>query len=414
MSTETQLAPSEHHPLGPSTWPARMECIAFDPMPDVDLEDVDGSEEDAPIEVEDRSARGRGVAMHKACAMLLVGDLEMRQKALEGLSEREVGQVQWAVAKAIEIVESHGYAQSDIRVEQRVTLYNADSFEPLYFGTCDVECGPLDFDFKFAEPRNYFAQLVGYALPKMEDRGENRRYGHILNGRYRRVEKYVLDRQTVQSIGYGFLARVTAKERKPTACSYCGFCRHKLTCSAIAPVAVSLVERREDWRLKLPTPHVSQMHDPAWLGAARFVWLNFLKKWGSAVEFASSSLPAGVAPAGYRLRPEKGRQSIANVQKAVAVLEPIVGAEAIWDSMDLPIGTLAKAYAGSAGISEEKAKTAIVSALADARLLAVGLPSTKLIAEKNAEELIRAALDLRRDEERPIPVEASEKSEAGA
>lgn len=135
-------APTSHHPLGPSTWPARSECPCFEPKPDVDIEDVDGDDEEP-----DMSARGRGQVMHKAVAMLLTGDLPTKQKALDGLSDRERDQVQWVVTKAIELTESHGYSISEARVEQRVTMLNPDgSFEPLYFGTGDFAVGPIDAD----------------------------------------------------------------------------------------------------------------------------------------------------------------------------------------------------------------------------------------------------------------------------
>jgi hypothetical protein len=389
MSTNQQLAPTNHHANGPSTWPARAECAAFTPKPDVDLEDIDGPPE------EDMTARGRGVVMHKSVAMLLVGDLTQRQHALDGLSDRERDQVQWVASKAIEIVESHGYRAEDIRCEQRVTMLDpsGDSFEPLYFGTGDGECGPLDFDWKFAEPRNYFAQLVGYALPKMEARGEKRRYAFILNGRYRRVEKYVLDLATVQSVGYGLLARYANPHKKPTACSYCGFCANVATCPAITSEPVALVSRREDWSMKLPTPHASQIHDPAWLGAARFVWKRYLEPWGDAIEFACGNIAAmGAAPAGFKIQKQKGSAVIADMKKAFPALSGVVGEELLWSHLKASIGPLAKAHGQTAGISEAKAKAQIETALIDAGALGHTDGITKLIAEKDAEDRIRAAL----------------------
>jgi hypothetical protein len=390
MSTnQTALAPTNHHANGPSTWPARSECAAFTPKPDVDIEDVDGPPE------EDTTARGRGVVMHKAVAMLLAGDLEQRQRALDGLSDRERDQVQWVASKAIEIVESHGYRSEDIRCEQRVTMLDpsGDSFEPMYFGTGDGECGPIDFDWKFAELRNYFAQLVGYALPKMEARGEKRRYAFILNGRYRRVERYVLDLATVQSVGYGLLARYANPHKRPTACSYCGFCNNVATCPAITGEPVALVSRRDDWSMKLPTPHASQIHDPAWLGAARFVWKRYLEPWGNAIEFASGNMAAmGAAPAGFKIQKQKGSAVVSDVRKAFCALLETVGDDVLWANVKMPVGSLAKAHADAAGISEAKAKAQIETALIDAGALGHTDGITKLLAEKDAEDRIRAAL----------------------
>lgn len=391
------LAPTAHHPLGPSTWPARSECARFTPKPDVDLEDVDGDDEEP-----DMSARGRGQVMHKAVAMLLTGDLPTRQRALDGLSDRERDQVQWVVSKAYEITESHGYSMSEARVEQRVTMLKPDgSFEPLYFGTGDFEVGPIDADWKFAQPRNYFMQLVGYALAKMEARGEKRRYAYVVNGRLRKVDKYVLDIETVRTVGYGFLSRVSSPHTRPTACSYCGFCANAAACPALGSESVALVERREDWSLKLPSPHVSQLRDPVWLGAARYVARTYLEPWISAVDFACQALPNGVTPTGYFRRGEKGRTNIVDTKKAFAALEELVGEDVLWEQLGFSITALAKALHEKNGISEEKARALIEKRLAEAGCLEFGEPGSKLIKERGAEDTIRAALSLRRAEQIP-------------
>lgn len=384
MSTVFQ--PTDHHPDGPSKWPAFFECADFESEPDVDLEDVDE-------EAEDNSARGRGRAKHLAVAHLLAGDLTQRQRALNGLSDREADEVRWVVEKAIQIIESNGYSAADLKVEQRVTYMKPESFDPLYFGTGDGECGPLDFDWKFGFERNYFPQLVGCALPKMEQWGEQRRFGYIVYGRLRRVERYVLDRRTVETVAFGLLARRNSAHRKPTPCSYCGMCAKKLTCPAFVATPAALVERREDWALKLPTPHVSQLHDPAWLGAARYIWKRYLEPWGKAVEFGSSGLAHnGITPVGFNKRPEKGRVSISDARRAFQALEELLGADALWGAMSTTMTALVEAYQATAGVSEAKARAIIEAKLAEAKVLSFGEPTFKLIADKNAEELIRAAI----------------------
>lgn len=385
-TTQKPFAPTAHHPDGPSTFPMRAECIDFE-APPIDLEDIDGEEEDM-------SAKGRGTVKHHAVAMLLGGDLAERQKALAELSDREREEVQFVVQRVTEIIEGHGYSVADIRVEQRVTLVDGN-FAVLYFGTCDGEVGPLDFDWKFGEMRNYFAQLAGYALPKMEARGEARRYGYIIYGRQglRRHERYVITRETAQTVVYGLLARRADPNRKPTPCQYCGWCAKAATCPAVVATPVALVERREDWAMKLPSPHVSQLSDPVWLGAARYVWKRYLEPWGNAVEFASGALAAqGVTPLGFRSAAWPGRTTVTDRAKALDLLQPIVGADLVWDAMDITLGGLHKAYAKKEGISEDKAKALINGKLREAGLLSVGDPSKRLLAEKDAEATIRAAI----------------------
>jgi hypothetical protein len=365
------------------------ECIDFESVPD-EIENLEAQDEEVPA---DDSAKGRGTVKHRAVAMLLTGDQATRAKALDGLNDKERDEVQWVVATVLQIVESNGYTAADLKVEQRVTMLKPDSFDPLYFGTGDAECGPLDFDYKFGEERNYFAQLVGYALPKMEQRGETRRYGYIVYGRLKRVVRYVLERRTVETIAYALLSRRLSSNRRPTACQYCSWCRKIGTCEATSKTAVQLVDRREDWALKLPSPHVSQLHDPAWVGAARFIWKMYLEPWGAAVEWASSSMAAnGTTPAGFRIQHQKGSTTVSDVQKAFLALKETVGETVLWNTLKLSIGPLAKAYAAEAGISEDKASAIIKRTLLDAGAAGTGEPITKLMREKNAEELIRAAL----------------------
>lgn len=387
MTTPT-FAPTAHHPNGPSNFPMWAECIAFERIPDKDPEDMDADE----TEEAGASAAGRGTAEHKAVAMLFSGDLTTRQRALDGLSEKETADVQWVAEKAHAILAENGYAPEDMKVEQRVTLIDWN-FQPIYFGTGDGEAGPLDFDWKFGLARNYFTQHAGYSLPKLEQRGDARRMAFTVYGRLRRVERHVITLDTAQTVVYGLLARRAAKVRRPTPCQYCGWCQLRATCPALVSEPVALVQRREDWSLKLPSPHVSQLHDPAWVGAARWIWKTYLEKWGDAVEFASQNLAErGIKVAGYEAKPWKGRTTVPDVEKAFLALSAVVPASALWEALTLQIGPLAKAYAGAAGIAEAKAKGRIESILSEAGLLSVAPSTTRLVAEKHAEENIRAAL----------------------
>jgi hypothetical protein len=384
----TTFAPTAHHPNGPSNFPMWAECIAFESIPEKDPEDMDADE----AEEADASAAGRGTAKHKAIAMLYSGDLPTRQRALDGLNDKEITEVQWVVEKADAILAEHGYTHEDMRVEQRLTLVDGN-FQPIYFGTGDGEAGPLDFDWKMGLARNYFPQHAGYALPKLEQRGEARRLAFTVYGRLRRVERHVITLDTARSVVYGLLARRMAKIRKPTPCQYCGWCNNLATCPALVSEPVALVERREDWSLKLPSPHVSQLRDPAWLGAARFIWKNYLEKWGGAIEFACDSISAqGIKLAGYEAKPWKGRTTIADTEKAFRALCGQIPEDVVFGAMSVSIGALAKAYAGSAGISEAKAKGRIEAILSEAGLLTVAPSTLRLVAEKHAEDNIRAAL----------------------
>ena len=365
------------------------ECIDFE-SPPIDPEDLEVEDEE---QAADDSPKARGTAKHTAVATILKGTQEERQKALAGLTDREREDVQWVVRKVIEIVEANGYSTADLRVEQRVTMLKPDSFEVEYFGTYDGEVGPIDLDWKFGEERNYFTQLVGYARPKLELSGEPRRFGYLIYGRLRRVTRHVLERKTVQMIADSLLARRQSPDRKPTICQYCGWCAKKATCSALTATSLALVERRDDWTLKLPSPHVSQLGDPVWMGAARYVWLRYLKSWGEGIGFASSNMAAaGIAPTGFSIRTEKGRTGISDTRAAFEALQDVVPVDILWRATHITLGALTDGYAEYAGTSKDKAREIILGKLAKANLLEVGDPVVKLVAVKNAEALIRAAI----------------------
>lgn len=386
-ATELELvpAPTAHHPEGPSNWPMWAECINYAPVPE-DPEDL----EDDPDDV---TAKGRGRVKHLAVAMTFSPELTMRQRALNGLTDKEIAEVQFVSATARRIIEENGYNADDLRVEQRVTMFRGESFEVHYFGTADGELGPLDFDWKFGEERNYFPQHVGYALPKMESRGETRRLAFTIYGRLRKVTRHVIDIETARLVGYGLLARRESPFRKATPCQYCGWCANAATCSALVAAPVALNEAREDWMLKLPTPHVSQITDPVWMGAARLLWIKYIKKWGEGVEWASGALAAnGVAPLGFRAIPVKGSAEVADTRAAFAALKESLGEEKLWSLMGMPLGAVVKAYQEAQTVSEDKAKVAVLALLTDAKAVTYKSGFTMLRAEKGAEDLIRTAL----------------------
>lgn len=408
MTEETKpltpaLAPTAHHPSGPSNFPMWAECIDYEP-PAEDPEDLDAAgEEDT-----DMSAKARGTAKHHSLAMVLSGDSETKQRAFEGLTDREREEVQFVAGRWLDVVQEHGYSPEDVRVEQRVTLVGSN-FEVIYFGTCDGEAGPLDLEAKFGEVRNYFPQLAGYALPKMEGRGESKRIAYVIYGRARRHERHVITKETAQTVVYGLLARRASTHRKATPCQYCGWCAKSATCSAFVSEPVGLVARREDWSLKLPTPHPSQLNDPAWIGAARYVWKRFLEPWGAAVEFQSSMMAAGgLNVLGFRRQPWPGGKTISNARKAFEVFKADIGEEAAWEALG-SFGGAVKVYQAELGISEAKAKGMLENKLVAAGALEIGEATFRLTVEKNAEATIRAGLSLDRPAALPSVVDIPEK-----
>lgn len=391
MTTPTAPAPLAHHPLGPSLWPAWVECIAFNPMIDDPDEIPVGDEESAD------DPKTRGTLQHAAAAAILGrSGPDVVSQAMASLEEREREQVQWAVQRVIEICAEHGYGVDDIRVEQRVRLLKPDSFEVWYFGTLDIICGPLVFDLKFGDVRDYFAQLVGYTLPSLEETG-GRRIAYVVFARWRRHQMWNISADTARTVGYSILRRRTADVRPPRLCAYCAWCADQATCPAITGTVNHVVERREDWptaALRLETAHTSLMRaDPVMLGKARYLWKAFIEPWGAAVEFATDQLKAhGIAPLGFRIQPKKGAKKIVSGMGAVdALAKAGVPRETIEPLLGVSFGALATAYAQAFGKGQKASETAVEQILLSAGVLAYGEATSTLQREKNALELLAAA-----------------------
>jgi hypothetical protein len=162
---QPNLAPTAHHPLAPSSWPAWEECPRYDAEND-DLDDAEASiiavengevddPDDDSEEVQDKTPKGRGRLQHAALAAILKRESEeVIKSAVAPLSLREEGEVRWVAERIIELVEMHGWSVAELKVEQRVTHVDEKTFRVTYFGTRDAVCGPLLFEAKFGFMRS--------------------------------------------------------------------------------------------------------------------------------------------------------------------------------------------------------------------------------------------------------------------
>lgn len=402
----TAPAPTAHHPLGPSNWPAWTECADFTPEVD-DVDDAEASAiaveagevepDKADEDDEDQTPAGRGRLQHAATATILLRrPQEEIDAALAPLTERETLDVHWVAERTREIVLSHGLDPLDLICEERVTMVGPD-MRILYFGTCDARTGPLRFEWKFGLERNYFPQLVGYSLPELEDQGGGRIIAYVVYGMLHKSRQHVIDLETARTVGYGVLRRRTADVRPPAPCQYCGFCAKKLTCAAVTQLVTQLTTAREDWPsevLRLDQAHVSlATQDPVWLGKARWLWKYHLEKWGAAVEWATKMLAeGGTAPLGFKIGTTTGKRGIVNAYAAAELLKREgVPAAAVEPALKASFGPLAKVLAAHEGISEAKAKVRLEHLLIDAGLLKIGPAGIQLRQEPDGFAKLAAA-----------------------
>lgn len=420
-------APLDHHPLGPSNWPMWAVCPRYDGQHDdidaaeAEILDAETGEPEKKEEAtpDKKDAKGRGQLCHAALASIFTDDQATQDAAFAPLTQREEEQVRWVAEQCINIATLHGYQRHEIKVEQRLTMPKGDSFEDLYFGTGDIVIGPsIVCDAKFGDMRDYFPQMVGYLLALMERHGATKGHAYVLFGRSKRTVHYNATRETCETVGYAILRKRMDPNTPPTLCAYCGWCRHRATCSAVVGQVGAVVDRREDWTLKLPSLHVSKLgNDPVMAGVARWIWAAYLKPWGEGVEFITKGMvERGVVPLGFQKQAGRGKGKVGDVMAAIRAVEALgVPRETILEHMEPSVSALGRAYAAVHGCAEETGAKKVKAALGD--IYREGEAYPKLVRAKDGEQTLRLALatyvqtlpgDLTQGEEKPTGKDAQE------
>lgn len=369
------------------------ECIDFDSEEDID--DLDAEEsakiaEDCPNPAQRGDAKSRGLAQHESLAKALTG----QPNPFDGLSEREVQQVQWVAEDVVTRAAAYGYSSDEIRVEQRVSIMWPD-FREATFGTLDIEYGPFIEDAKFGDMRNYFPQLAGYALGKMDRDEIDRVFARTTYGRWRKTQQYVIDRSTAESVVFSIIRRKMAPNRRPTLCQYCGWCAKRGECSAITGVVDTIASKRNDWSMRLPTAHASHApNDPVVLGAMRYLWKAYIEPWGASVEFASNSLAeGGTIPLGFKRQNVKGRAEFEEGDVvAQALMKAGVEPARLFSAAKFGLKKLSLAYHAQFGGTKVGAERRVEEILTEAGVIKRGEAGFKLVRTPDADEEIKLAL----------------------
>lgn len=357
-----------HHPFSPSKFPAWEECPCFEG----ELIEDDDEESNA----------NRGTAQHKAQAMLLTGKPDGWDS---GLSSRERANVEWCLNQIVINAAQAGYGAHEIKVEQKLVYFN-DSFEPEYFGTCDAEFGPFIEDSKFGLERNYFSQLCGYALAKMQRDGLNKVRCFVAYGMLRRVKHYVIDRETAETVVKRIIASRKDTQRQPKACQYCSWCANKLNCSQFLGKAAMVVPTDNE---SFDLGHIGGFPEPVKVGVMRYLLKTYIEKWTQAVEDSPCD------PVGFKKSVRQGRQYVSDTAKAVRVmLDAGVDRRLVEQALTTTNGKMIDAFQKQyPKCTEDQAKQEVESLLAKAGCLERGESYTVLTKEKNCEDLLRQAIE---------------------
>jgi len=266
----------DHHPYGPSNFPAWSHCSCYEstPVPEGDIS----------------HPANRGTLMHIAFEYKLMRGYVPKEIA-EELSSDELDGVMWAV----EWVEQGIPAPLEKYSEEKVTCIDGD-FNELYSGTLDLMWvdgeGCLNIlDLKTGEERDYHMQLMGYALPAMEARGVDMCLVHVLNTRYRSHNSEVIRKEEARTSVLALLEDVQAVDIDPMPCDYCAWCTKQPTCPALVEGAVTIAQGYDE---SAPTFdfdnfHSSEVTDPVVMGKMYQAAL-IVEKWAKSVKAHAADL----------------------------------------------------------------------------------------------------------------------------
>jgi len=327
--------------IRPSSLPALKACPRFVP--------------DHHAGEEDKSA---GTLRHDVLFRVLGGDAA----ALDELGEPDREGVEWAA----EYIRTHA-PMADHELQREVKReYLTDGFVPIR-GTPDVTCGPVLFDLKWREDvSDYAPQLAAYALMM----GHENVRAYILYALHRRAEVIEFTRESASAIVEPIVEAASAPNAAPTACSYCGWCAHRLTCSAV----MASVEKVQS----SPPPDsiitADQMGE--WLATA-----DVVEEWAKAVKARAKvmAFKEGIIPTGYKPVTRAGNREIPDIAAAFGrcgLPQPDFLA-----ACKVSFTKLSEAYAAFAGMKKAPAERDLETKLGDAMQRAPSIqylrPSTK-------------------------------------
>lgn len=267
--------------IRPSSLPALRECPRFVP--------------DQSTGQDDKSA---GTKRHDVLFAVLGGDASK----LDDLTEPDRSGVEWASA----YIRTHAPLSDYPLVREERCWFLDGDFERIE-GTPDAFCGPELFDLKWREDvSDYSPQIAAYALmlesPKVR--------AHILHGLTRRAEVIEFTQESAEALVFPIIARAKDPESKPSACSYCGWCANRLTCTAV----LQKVAESQAAPDPATITDASAMGDA--LRTARIVsdWCEAVEKRAKAMAFQE-----GVVPAGFRPVIQRGRRQIPDISAAFSM-----------------------------------------------------------------------------------------------
>lgn len=326
--------PITHHRLSPSSFPARSRCGKYTP---------DGGSRYS----------ASGTSQHAIFASLFKGQLPL---FLDEVTDSEMEGLKWAK----EQVELKSDSDYPIEVERKLSYMN-EKMEPVYYGTVDIVNGPNKiFDLKAGEEHAYWAQMAGYALALMDEKGSDWVDVVILYSRYKRIREYTIGRNSAEIALRDIIVKTEDPNAREVPNEFCDWCARMHECNAIHNRA-NIVSAHMDWVAESFNP--SKLDDPEELAKALTV-ARLLKKWAKKVEDkAQEDKYDEEPPPGFRWKRFSGRKSIKDT--IAAHKRSGLSMESILRASSITMSKLEEEYADGLGVTKKAAKEVLAERMAD-------------------------------------------------
>lgn len=329
----------QHDPKGgPSAAPAQMQCAAFIPDP--------AGSEHADL----------GTLKHAWLSYMLTHQHEIGVMAppTEELCSDDGEQVEW-VAQYIS-----DNCPPVLCTEEDLHLIG-DDFTERTWGTIDVGCADgVIVDAKFGEERDYSRQMAIYAFMWMTRQRLTSCNCHVVYGRLRRAEVLDFTLDKAASLTYQWLNQRDSADKTPTPCAYCGWCKDRLACPAVAGMVEQVAHGYSDTPLE--TYHASEVSDPNTI-ARMLAMAKVVGDWADSVKHHATklALDEGVNIPGYTIRSRSGGWAVDDMQAAFE--RSGLDAPAFLSACTCSIPKLADAFAAAQGMPKAKAKNELIALL---------------------------------------------------
>jgi hypothetical protein len=202
-----------------------------------------------------------------------------------------------------------------LKNEYRLSLLR--DFEEVTFGTADFigydNLGRLTaIDYKSGQQRDYYYQLVTYALAAMQKYGDRECRIVTLYGKTETAHNFVIQMEDAENAVFGLLDRLAAGGPS-RLCDYCSWCENNGSCDATAPAITAVATAYPDEPLDIKdieTWHASEITDPVQMAKVYEVACA-VEKWAdSAKHHIKQKAIEGVDIPGYRLRAGAKKRTI--------------------------------------------------------------------------------------------------------